>query len=148
MTFLRNDTLALATTQAALDKANKYRDYSKQYSGGTNGLHLAARYGLTNLVERLLQQAAYTSRADSKDHRGRTSLSWAAGEGHEEVVRLLVERDDVEADSKDDNDRTPLSWAAENGHEATVRLLVERDDVEANLEDEYGKTPLSYETGT
>jgi hypothetical protein len=58
--------------------------------------------------------------------------------GCEAVVRLLVERDDVEADSKDENGRTPLWWAAERGHEAVVRLLVERDDVEADLKDENG----------
>jgi hypothetical protein len=42
----------------------------------------------------------------------RTPLSWAAIEGYERVVKLLVERDDVEADSKDKWGRTPLSWAA------------------------------------
>jgi ankyrin repeat protein len=40
--------------------------------------------------------------ADSKDEDGRTPLSRAPEEGHEAVVRLLVEQDDVEADSKDD----------------------------------------------
>jgi ankyrin repeat protein len=51
------------------------------------------------------------------------------------VVRLLVERDDVEVDSKDDYGRTPLSWAAERGHKAVVQLLVERVDVEVNSKD-------------
>jgi hypothetical protein len=36
----------------------------------------------------------------------------AAGSGHEAVVRLLVQRDDVEADSKDYHGRTPLLQAA------------------------------------
>jgi hypothetical protein len=72
-------------------------------------------------------------------------LSWAAENGHEAVVRLLVEREDVEADSKDNHNQTPLSWAAENGHEAVVRLLVEREDVEADSKDMiYGRTPLSW----
>ena len=43
---------------------------------------------------------------------------------HEAVVRLLVERDDVEADSRESYGRTPLSRAVEEGHEAVVRLLV------------------------
>ena len=44
-------------------------------------------------------------------------------EGHEAVVRLLLEKA-VDVDSKDkDYGRTPLSWAAEDGHEAVVQLL-------------------------
>jgi ankyrin repeat protein len=42
-------------------------------------------------------------------------LSWAAQSGHEAVVWLLVERDDVEVDSKDSNGQTPLSWPPEVG---------------------------------
>jgi len=65
--------------------------------------------------------------------------------GHEAVVKLLVERGDVEADSKDNYyGQTPLSWAAGSGHEAVVKLLVERGDVEANSKDDSGQTPLSY----
>jgi ankyrin repeat protein len=52
---------------------------------------------------------------DSKDS-GRTSLSWAAWNGHEAVVKLLLATDGVDPDSKDDSGRTPLPWAAENGH--------------------------------
>jgi ankyrin repeat protein len=55
--------------------------------------------------------------------KSRTPLYWAAGGGHEAVVRLLVERDDVEADSKDGSGRTPLSRAAGQGHEVVVKLL-------------------------
>ena len=51
---------------------------------------------------------------------------------HETVVKLLVERNDVDADSKDENGRTPLSWAGAGGHEAVVKLLAERDDVKAD----------------
>ena len=55
------------------------------------------------------------------------------------MVRLLVERDNVEADSKDRDDQTPLSLAAERGHEAVVRLLV---DVDPDSRDDESRTPL------
>jgi predicted dithiol-disulfide oxidoreductase (DUF899 family) len=61
---------------------------------------------------------------DSKDSNGRTPLSWAAGNGHEVVVKLLVEKS-VDVDSKAGYDRTPLLWAERNGHKAVVKLLVE-----------------------
>jgi ankyrin repeat protein len=56
-------------------------------------------------------------------------LSWAAENGHESVVKLLLERG-VEVDSKDiEYGLTPLSWAALRGHESVVKLLFEKDSV-------------------
>lgn len=59
--------------------------------------------------------------AYSKYYNSRTPLSQAAESGHEAVVKLLVERDDVEVGSKDEFGQTPLSWAAEEGHETVVK---------------------------
>jgi ankyrin repeat protein len=39
-------------------------------------------------------------------------VSQVAENGHEAVVQLLVERDDVDADPKDNFGQTPLSCAA------------------------------------
>jgi ankyrin repeat protein len=62
---------------------------------------------------------------------------------HFPVVKLLLDRDDVEADSKDIIfGLTPLSRAAASGHEAVVRLLLERAGVETDSKDEDGRTPL------
>ena len=65
----------------------------------------------------------FRSDAESKDVDGQTPLSWAAGNGYEAIVQLLLEREGVDAESKDSYGQTPLSWAAENGHEAIVKLL-------------------------
>ena len=60
---------------------------------------------------------------DVKDTYGRTPLWRAAENGHEAVVKLLLEKG-AELESKDYNwGRTPLLWAAENGYEAEVKLL-------------------------
>ncbi|KAH7346346.1 hypothetical protein BKA65DRAFT_585287 [Rhexocercosporidium sp. MPI-PUGE-AT-0058] len=90
--------------------------------------------------ERLLEARSGYVTAFSKEHLprpnqcGRTLLSFVAGEGHEDIVKLLLET--VDLDVKDGiSSRTPLSRAAENGHEAVVKLLLETGKVEADLKD-------------
>ena len=113
----------------------------------TTILHIISTYGLSGpslaaLIS--IDDGNVLAKADSKDGSGRTPLSQAAGGGHEAVVKLLVERGDVEADSKDKYGWTPLSRAARHGHEAVVKLLVERSDVAADPKDDNGRTPLSW----
>ncbi|KAF4627618.1 hypothetical protein G7Y89_g10540 [Cudoniella acicularis] len=74
-------------------------------------------------------QESITSILQNQDDMGslddRTLLSWAAGRGHEAVVKLLLETGHVDVESKDKNGQTPLSWAPQGGHEAVVKLLLE-----------------------
>jgi ankyrin repeat protein len=77
----------------------------------------------------------------------RTLVSFAAGEGHKDIVKLLLEKG-VEADLKDSRSgRGPLSWAAEKGHEGIVILLLENDTVDPDSQDKEGRTPLSLAAG-
>jgi ankyrin repeat protein len=46
---------------------------------------------------------------NAKDKNGRTPLSWAAQNGHEAVVKLLLDNSS-DVDSKDNADRTPLTY--------------------------------------
>jgi len=74
---------------------------------------------------------------------GRTLLSFAAGEGHGDIVKLLLEI--VDPELKDGKfGRTPLSWAAENGHEDVVKLLLKGGKTNADSEDGNSRTPLSW----
>ena len=54
---------------------------------------------------------------DAADDEGKTALSCAAEEGHEAVVRELVEAG-ADVNKADDDGRTPLYIAAHKGHEA------------------------------
>ncbi|KAF8421777.1 ankyrin repeat-containing domain protein [Tirmania nivea] len=107
-----------------------------------SGIHVGAFFGLDDLTQCYCEMG----QADLHDNTGRSPLSWAAGRGHEAVVRLLLERNDVDANAKDNRyGQTPLSWAAGNGHGAVVRLLLERNDVDIDAKDEkYGWSPLSW----
>ncbi|KFZ25020.1 hypothetical protein V502_00512 [Pseudogymnoascus sp. VKM F-4520 (FW-2644)] len=143
--FLRNVNQVSCANQVMSVSNYKYRGYSQIIPIEVTGIHLAAVFGMAYLLQELThgdgsENCMYI---DARDSYGRTPLSWAAESGHEAVVRLFVERDDVEADSKDEEGQTPLWLAAESGHKAVVRLLVERDDVEADSKDEGGQTPLS-----
>ena len=76
---------------------------------------------------------------------GLTPLSWAAGNGDNKEMKLLLDKDSFDPDLKDSQySQTPLSWAAKQGHEAVVKLLLETGKVEVNSKDKYGRTPLSW----
>jgi len=73
-----------------------------------------------------------------------TPLHWAAEHDDEDVVSLLLKRQDVEPDSVDKIYQTPLALASKNGHGDVVKLLVGRKDVDHNSFDEHGRTPLIH----
>ena len=75
---------------------------------------------------------------------GRSPLSYAAEEGREAVLKILLAQDDIEVNTKDRRGRSSLSYAVQFGHEAVVKILVARDDVDVNNTDTYGHSPLSY----
>ena len=67
-----------------------------------------------------------------KNEFGRAPFSYAAGNGHEAVVRLLVESEGVDINARDNEGKTALTYATEEGHEAIVWLLNNRCDVPAS----------------
>ena len=100
----------------------------------------------------LLQLPAHAS--SPKDFNDRTPLSWAAENGHLEIVKLLL-KEGVGVDSEDawtpwswakQIVRTPLSWAAENGHLEVVKLLLKKGADVASKEND-GQTPMSRAAG-
>jgi ankyrin repeat protein len=63
----------------------------------------------------MVQQLLETDKSndDSEDNElGPTPLSWAAGNGHKSIVKLLLNVSKAKVDSKDKLGRTSLSWAA------------------------------------
>ena len=99
----------------------------------------AARRGNDMTVRRLLEWGA-----DPNSHgaNGMTALSYAAMQGDEAIVKMLLNREDVRADFENDDSQTPLFLAVEEGHETIVELLLGREDVGVNVNDMYDQTPL------
>jgi ankyrin repeat protein len=142
LSFLESEAKVSCCSQAMMANAG-YPNYSQRVPRQVKGMHLVAYFGLEQVVTTLLKMDHH---ADCRDSYDRTPLSWAAENGHEGVVRLLLANDGVDPDSKDGRSgRTPLSRAAEKGHGAVVQLLLEKDGVDPDSkEGGYGRTPLSW----
>ncbi|KAK6356069.1 hypothetical protein TWF718_000443 [Orbilia javanica] len=121
-------------------------------------LMIASYFGLTAGVIRLLEKDFnHEIDLDSKDNTyGRSALSWAAGNGFDCVVELLVGgiggrwkdislpfRRGAQVDSADRYHRTPLVYAVWNGHAAVVDILL-RAGARIDSRDDIGGTPLVY----
>jgi ankyrin repeat protein len=78
------------------------RDEGKGFSSS----HWIGRFGLLPLLEQWMDKG---HELDQFDTSGRTPLSWAAENGHEAIVKQLLDTSKVEVDSKDMYGQTPLS---------------------------------------
>jgi len=110
------------------------------------GLHGAAFLGIVEIAAALLDMKEWD--VNAFDCTGNTALTWAARRGHSGVVKMLLERKDINPDKADTGDsgceRTPLLWAARNGHSGVVQMLLEREDVNPSAVDSmFGQMPLA-----
>ncbi|KAI9773772.1 MAG: hypothetical protein M1839_002005 [Geoglossum umbratile] len=143
LNLLESRAKVSATSQAMMASAS-YSGYSQGAPRQVTGVHVAAYFGLVESIIGLLEKEY---NPDLQDSDGRTPLSWAADNGHEAVVKLLLATEKVDPDSKDSTGQTSLSWAAESGHEAVVKLLLATEKVDPDSKDSYGRTPLLWAAG-
>ncbi|KAJ4146816.1 hypothetical protein LMH87_001375 [Akanthomyces muscarius] len=140
--FLNDAPKVEASSQALMAvKSSWGSNWSQIVPRRVTGLHLASYFGVQQAVSKLLQD---WQNIDQEDDVRRTPLSYAAENGYEAIIKLLLAIDKVDIDAKDSWDRTPLSYAAENGHEAVVKLLLAMDKVDVDAKDNWDRTLLSY----
>ena len=85
-------------------------------------LHYAAWDGHVHVVEMLLSDA----NMNAQGYIGRTVLSISALSGHENIVRLLLDRN-VKLELGDDGQSTPLMNAVRMNHTGITQLLISKD---------------------
>ena len=144
MRFLKDSPKLACSIQALHIPENDTPRFSQVIPSNTTAVHLAAYLGFKWVLTLLLQHG-YSP--DSQDVGGRTPLLYAAGNGHEEIVELLLEFDDVQADFSCARVPaqlcgTPLSFASWCGQDTVVKLLMDRKDVNVNFKTREGTTPL------
>ena len=104
------------------------------------GLHYASLFGIVEIVVGLAEMEGCD--INQEDCIGNTPLTWAACNGHEGVVEVLLGRDDINPNKQGVGGQTPLHCAAFNGHEEVVKVLLEQDEVNPDKPDNDGQTPL------
>jgi ankyrin repeat protein len=134
--FLKSEAKIFSSSQAMM-ASRDYFGYSQRVPKQMIGLHLAAYFGLREAMIALLNNG-YDRNV--KDTYRQTPLSWAVRNGHEAVVKLLLEKD-AELESKDAFGQTPLWWALLNRHKVVVGLLLEKG-ANAEFKSSNGQTPL------
>ena len=137
--FLESEAKVEASSQVIMASRlysihSPYRWDSQRIPKQIKAVHLAAYFGLSEAMKCLL---AYGHCPNLKDTYNRTPLWYAAYNGHENVIKVLLGENGVDPDCKDNYGRTPLSWAAEKGHEVVVKQLLANDRVNPNFKDPF-----------
>jgi len=130
------------STKFLLAQVKHFRVYARHLTtlSPFGGLHCASFFGILEVVAGLIEMGYDINEGD---FFGRTPLAWAAHNGHEEVVKLLLGREEVDPDKLDLDGHTPLSLAAWGGYEGVVKLFLGREEVNPDKPNNYGQTPLS-----
>ena len=148
--FLRSEKNVESTCQVVMYyqggsflslRHHEFRRRSYQVTKDLKAMHLLAYLGLRRLAVALLRREQYV---DHKDSVGRTPLFYAAQNGHEAVIQILLDQVGVKADCKDFDGRTPLSYVSYSGHVEVANLLMKRNDVDINSTDQDSQTPLFW----
>ncbi|KAL7419133.1 ankyrin repeat-containing protein [Cryptotrichosporon argae] len=87
---------------------------------------LSARYGEVDEIKAFAEQHGWDALVGARDERGNTVLHMACGNGHADVLELVVAHIAPSLLTQtNEAGSPPLHWAVLNNHVACVKLLVE-----------------------
>lgn len=137
--FLKKTPNYEASVQAifAMQQISSLGDYSQRIPCQFSPLHLAAYFGMDDLIRLMLTDWNATY---NKDSMSQYPLNWAAWAGHDTVVKIFL-NDGVNADRRDAFGQTPISKAASRGHHKVVELLLNYG-IDPDSRDIENQTPL------
>lgn len=118
---------------------------------GLTALHVAASSGQTEFVAEMLRYRvpgglkSERSGVDPKSDYGVTPLHLASRNGHESVVRMLLNSAGVQVDAATEIEKyIPMHLAAQGGHEQVANLLISRSPESLIKPDGHGRTALHF----
>ena len=120
----------------ALLAANPKTDLEKLDPAGENAMMLAALNDDVTFVNMLIAKDAEVNK------KGWTPLHYAATNGHDDVVKVLLDHS-AYIDSGSPNGTTPLMMAARGGHLSTVKLLLD-EGADLRLKNQIGMTAVDF----
>lgn len=130
------------------DSSNSQKERARDKIGD-EGLEKARSGDLEGL--RLLVSSGWNAHTACDKH-GNTALMWAAGEGHIEVCKYLVETCGVNVHEKKGGKykkiRHALHWAARNGRITVCDWLIREKGVDVDVEADDGTVPLHFAVWT
>jgi len=121
---------------AALLLANPKTNVEAQDRAGENALMMASLNGDLDLAKRLIAKDAQVNK------KGWTPLHYAATNGHDDVVQLLLDHS-AYVDAGSPNGTTPLMMAARGNHVSTVKILLD-NGADLNAKNQIGLTALDF----
>eukprot|EP00933_Yihiella_yeosuensis_P060159 TRINITY_DN6223_c0_g1_i1.p1 TRINITY_DN6223_c0_g1~~TRINITY_DN6223_c0_g1_i1.p1 ORF type:complete len:210 (-),score=71.03 TRINITY_DN6223_c0_g1_i1:149-778(-) len=103
---------------------------------------LDARYGDDDAVKAAIADGIDVN---AKSHGGACALLMASGNGHTEIVKLLLEAK-ASTETANESKSTALHWACLNGHLDVVKSLLEAK-ANADVKNDFGKRPFEEAYG-
>lgn len=121
--------------------------YTEYYVVGTpfdsvknqvTALHMAALFGFVDVARKLVNPES----VDQQTINGWTPLAFAAEQGYDEIIRLLLVEHGAKANLQDKDGIAPLHRAVSYCHASSSKLLLEFGKADMWLKDFRGETPL------
>lgn len=138
------------TGHTALDHASKHDNTFKILTQAINidllkSWFKAIESGDQQTVLKLIEKIDVNAQNQQPDkYHGYTALILASQNGHEHIVKFLLQVPKINVNSGNNSGTTALMMAALYGHLNIIKLLVQASEISVNIQNDFGNTALMY----